>query len=56
MQVRAGRPFAEEQRRKFVSAGHLMRMQSAFDLAQARRQEKALKVKRYRRRPQPTAA
>jgi plasmid maintenance system antidote protein VapI len=29
---------------------HLMRMQLANDLAQARKREKALKVKRYRRR------
>ena len=34
---------------------HLMRMQLAFDLAKARRQEKALKVKRYRTRQQSTA-
>jgi addiction module HigA family antidote len=32
------------------SMDHLMRMQLAYDLAKARRQEKALNVKRYRRR------
>ena len=35
---------------------HLMRMQLAYDLAKARKQEKALRVKRYRRRPQRSAA
>lgn len=35
---------------------HLMRMQLAYDLAKARRLESALKVKRYRKRPQATAA
>ena len=35
---------------------HLMRMQLAYDLAKARKQEKALRVKCYRRRPQRSAA
>src|SRR6476661_7320303 len=35
---------------------HLMRMQLAYDLAQARKREGAIKLKRYRRRKQPNAA
>jgi addiction module HigA family antidote len=35
---------------------HLMRMQLAYDLAKARKQEKALRIKRYRRRSQRSAA
>jgi addiction module HigA family antidote len=35
---------------------HLMRMQLAFDLARARKREATLKLKRYRRRKEPTAA
>jgi addiction module HigA family antidote len=35
---------------------HLMRMQLAYDLAQARRREGAIKLKRYRPRKEPSAA
>ena len=38
------------------SMDHLMRMQLAYDLAKARKQEKSLRVKRYRRRLQRSAA
>jgi addiction module HigA family antidote len=33
------------------NAGHWLRLQSAYDLAQARRREHEIKVKRYRPRP-----
>jgi antitoxin HigA-1 len=33
---------------------HLLRMQLAFDIAQARRRESGIKVRRIRRRPGPT--
>jgi addiction module HigA family antidote len=32
---------------------HLLRMQLAFDIAQARRRERGIKVRRVRRRPDP---
>lgn len=35
---------------------HLMRMQLAYDLAQARKREGTIKLKRYRRRKEPSAA
>jgi addiction module HigA family antidote len=35
---------------------HLMRMQLAYDLAQARKRENTIKLKRYRRRTEPSAA
>jgi addiction module HigA family antidote len=35
---------------------HLMRIQLAYDLAQARKREGTIKLKRYRRRKEPTAA
>jgi addiction module HigA family antidote len=35
---------------------HLMRMQLAYDLAQARKRESTIKVKRFRRRTEPSAA
>jgi len=35
---------------------HLMRMQLAYDLAQARKREGTIKLKRYRRPKEPSAA
>ena len=35
---------------------HLMRMQLAYDLAQARKREGTIKLKRFRRRKEPSAA